>query len=92
MAEQQKRVILELNENGFRINDSHQFSKISNADVQKIRDLHEDEGLSYDKIAKLFNISKGHIGKICRYEVRAQTPMNYKTIRLIMRIDNDRAN
>lgn len=77
-----KRVVIfvAVNENGRRIGDSHHNSKISNKTVDEIRDAHEDLGLSYDKLAKLFNLNKSHIQKICEYSCRAQTVANFRKV------------
>jgi ribosome-binding protein aMBF1 (putative translation factor) len=75
------RVIIAVNENGYRIGMSHHNAKIPDEVVEKIRDLHEEEGIGYFKLAQIFKLSKSVVQKICNYERRAQTPMGYKTIR-----------
>jgi hypothetical protein len=54
---------------------------VSDEVIDKIRDLHEDEEMSYGKIAKLLNLSKNFVAKICRYERRAQTPERWKRVK-----------
>lgn len=69
-----------VNENGMRIGQHHWNAKLTDDQIQEIRDLHEDENLSYGQLAKQFNTSKEAIAKICRYERRAQTPDRWKKI------------
>ena len=75
------RVIVAVNELGYRIGMSHHNARIPDETIDKIRDLHEEEGVSYGKLAIMFNLHKSVIQKICNYERRAQTPDRYKTIR-----------
>ena len=44
--------------------------KIPDEIVETIRDMHEIEGLGYRKIAKLLELSRHYVAKICRYERR----------------------
>lgn len=82
-----KRLILSLNEYGYRIGMSHHNAKISDQMVDQIRTLHEEDGVGYRRLAKMFKLTKSCVQKICNYERRAQTPMGYKTIRT----DDDKA-
>tara|TARA_R110000772_G_scaffold70994_2_gene155968 strand:+ start:453 stop:710 length:258 start_codon:yes stop_codon:yes gene_type:complete len=75
-----KRVIVAINELGYRIGSSHHNAKITDDVVDQIRDLHEEEGMSYRKLAALFLLPRGTIVKICLYERRAQTPLRWKTL------------
>lgn len=69
-----------VNEVGLRIGEGHPNSKLTDAEVEIIRQLHEDDGMSYKEIAEKFEVSKWCIGKICRYERREQTPADWKEI------------
>ncbi len=62
---------------------SHHMARIPDEIIDAIRDLHEDNGLTYGQLAKQFNLDRGTIAKICRYERRAQTPDAWKTVRKI---------
>jgi hypothetical protein len=66
------RGIMRFNDRGNRIGESHQNAKISDADVEKIRTLHEEEHVGYYELARTFGISVWEIGRICRYERRNQ--------------------
>ena len=69
-----------VNEAGLRIGEDHPNAKLTDAEVERIRDLHEFDGMTYKALAEKFEVSKWCIGRICRYERRAQRPTNWKTI------------
>ncbi len=68
-----------VNEAGLRIGECHHNAKLTDAEVELIRQMHED-GLTYDQLAEKFEVSKWAIGRICRYERRAQYPVKWKEI------------
>jgi ribosome-binding protein aMBF1 (putative translation factor) len=72
--------LVPINELGLRIGEGHHNVKLTDAEVERIRSLHEDDGMSYDTLAEKYEVSKWCIGRICRYERRAQTPAGWKTI------------
>lgn len=69
-----------VNEAGLRIGEDHPNAKLTNAEVELIRSLHEDDGMSYEAIAEKFDVSKWAIGRICRYERRAQITVRWKKL------------
>jgi len=71
-----------VNESGYRIGETHHRAKYSQAIVDRIRELREDRGYSYGQIVIRFHrvIPYRTIEKICRYEIRAQTPERYKRV------------
>jgi hypothetical protein len=78
----QKRVVLAVNERGIRIGEDHQNAKLSNEQIDRIRDLHEDHNLTYRQLAAMFSVSFSMIAGVCQYRRRAQTPFGYKTLRI----------
>ena len=74
--------IVAVNESGLRIGEDHQNAKLTNSDVDLIRSMHED-GISYKAIAEKFLVSKWAIGRICRYERRAQFAVKFKRLHVI---------
>lgn len=76
----ERKVMVAVNENGYRIGPSHHNARLSDETVDKIRDMHEIEKIGYRKIAKILDISRHVIAKICRYERRAQTPDRWKKV------------
>jgi len=71
------RVYIGVSAKGARVGECHQCSKISDATVDLIREMHEDRGRSYAVIARVLKISIHTVAKICRYERRANTPDRY---------------
>lgn len=71
-----------VNERGLRIGEDHPNAKLTDAEVERIRSLHED-GMSYEALAEKFEVSNWAIGRICRYERRAQTPANFKAVHVV---------
>lgn len=51
----------------YRTGESHHSSKLTDADVRLIRELHGD--LSYSQIAKKFEVSDSTIAHICQYRI-----------------------
>ena len=77
------RIVVGVNEKGYRVGMCHHNSTISDTIVDALRDLHEDYGIGYGTLAKMFpNISRGTIAKLCRYERRCQIAENWKTIKV----------
>lgn len=68
-----------VNDDGLRIGEDHPNAKLTDAEVERIRSLHES-GMNYETLAEKFEVSKWAIGRICRYERRAQTPANFKKV------------
>ncbi|HHV49092.1 MAG TPA: hypothetical protein GXX56_09065 [Rhodocyclaceae bacterium] len=68
-----------VNEAGLRIGEDHPNAKLTDGEVEMIRQLHE-EGVSYKVLAEKFEISKGAVAKICRYERRGQYLADFKTV------------
>ena len=71
-----------VNEAGLRIGEDHPNAKLTDAEVERIRSLHEG-GMSYETLAEKFEVSKWAIGRICRYERRAQTPVDFKRVHVL---------
>ena len=71
-----------VNDAGLRIGEDHPNAKLTDAEVERIRSLHED-GMIYEVLAEKFEVSKWAIGRICRYERRAQTPANFKNVHVL---------
>lgn len=69
-----------VNEAGRRVGEDHPGAKLTNAEVECIRELHETEGLGYGLLAVKFELSKSAIAKICRYERRAQFAVRVKAV------------
>lgn len=53
---------------------------LSDAQIERIRDMHDDGYLGYARIAKAFNVSKSCIARICQY-VRRTEPLGLDDMR-----------
>lgn len=73
-----------INDRGLRIGESHHNAKLSDATVDRIRELHEDEGIGYRKIAKAMGLSTSTVRMICCYLRRAQTYEKWKKIEVMV--------
>ena len=71
-------MLVALNERGYRVGLSHHNAHIPDEVIDAIRDLHEDAGLGYRKLARQFSLSRSTVQKICNYDRRAQTPDRWK--------------
>lgn len=54
----------------------HHRAKLTDRDVELIRQLHE-EGMTYATISLKFDVSRGTVGRLCRFERR--TGVNEKS-------------
>ena len=68
-----------VNEAGLRIGEDHPHAELTDAEVELVRQLHE-QGMSYEELAEKFEVSKWAIGRMCRYERRAQYPARWKPV------------
>lgn len=77
-----RKVFVAIDENGLRIGETHPNAKLTDEQVDQIRDLHEQEGLTYDALAIRFSTPKITIAKICTYQRRASTIARWKVLLL----------
>ncbi|WP_288076436.1 hypothetical protein [Pseudomonas sp.] len=75
-----KRIVA-INEKGNRIGQNHPRARFTDDQVDRIRDLHEDHGMTYDQLSALFQCHKQTIASICQYRTRAQTPFGWKELK-----------
>ena len=68
-----------VNDKGLRVGEDHQNAKLTNEEVERIRELHEG-GMTYDVLAEKFDVSKSAVAMICRYERRAETAAAWKSV------------
>jgi len=72
--------LVALNENHRRIGQDHPKAKLTDHDVELIRQL-RDQGFMYWQIAAKFEISKTSVAKICTFERRACIATHWKRIK-----------
>ena len=65
-------------ENGRRVGQTHHNATIPDEVIQEIRELHEELGWGYRRIAKHLGLRWTTVSKICRYQRRASLPADWK--------------
>lgn len=76
-----RSVLVAVNDAGIRIGQDHQRAVLSDSEVEVMRQLAEG-GMAYSELARMFEVSKYTVGRICRYERRAQTPAGFKRVHI----------
>lgn len=69
------------NDRGMRIGQYHHRTKYPDEMVDKARELHEDQGLGYVRIARILGVPKSVVRDWCRYNRRAQTYVSWKKVK-----------
>ncbi|RLJ20000.1 hypothetical protein DJ031_06730 [bacterium endosymbiont of Escarpia laminata] len=64
--------MIQRNEKGFRVGESHQKARLSDVDVDLMRELHEVHGLKKAVIARKFNANYFTVCAILNYKSRVQ--------------------
>lgn len=75
-----KRVV-GVNERGLRVGEDHQHARLTDGEVELIRQLH-DGGMSYKKIADKFGVGKSTVADIVKCRRRAQYPTGWRTVEM----------
>lgn len=70
-----------VNERGLRVGEDHQHARLTDAECELIRQMHE-EGWSYKKLADKFEVGKSTIADICKYRRRGQFAVNWRVVRV----------
>lgn len=70
-------IFIAVNERGYRVGESHHNSRIPDAIVQQIRELHEEHHIGYRRLAKQFNLKRAFVQKVCTYAIRSQIPARW---------------
>lgn len=81
-AKKCKYRMVAVNENGCRVGETHHRAKLTDHDVDLIRELHEEHGLSYSQLAEKFGCSKSTIRDYCQYRRRCQFPEKWRRVRV----------
>lgn len=71
--------VVGVNDRGYRVGASHPKAKLTQEDVNRIRDLHEEEHMGYRRIARLFGLHRATVVQICSY-TRWQTPTSFRKV------------
>jgi hypothetical protein len=71
-----------VNEYGKRIGEGHPRSRLTDEQIDRIRDLHEDHNLTYLQLGEMYSVPRTTIASICQYARRAQTPFGWKRLQV----------
>lgn len=74
------RITVGVNEKGARVGEDHPRATLTDHDVELMRQMHEQEGIGYKRLAKMFDTSVAQARNICLYRQRAQTASSWRTI------------
>lgn len=77
-----RKVFVAVDEHGHRIGETHPNAKLTDKQVDQIRDLREGCGKSYAELAEQFEVPKVTIQMICTYTRRATTIARWKVLLL----------
>ncbi|MBP6564010.1 MAG: hypothetical protein KA200_00195 [Burkholderiales bacterium] len=72
------RRLLPYSEDGRIVGEGHPKARLTDAEVDRIRELHEEHGVGYRELSIMFNAPMNTIGYICRYERRIATAMDWR--------------
>src|SRR4051794_9383294 len=70
--------LVAVNEGGLRIGEDHPRARLSDAEVDEMRELREDQRWSLPRLALKFSVSVSTAHAICAYQSRAQRPAAWK--------------
>ncbi len=76
-----KRRVIGVTDKGARVGEDHQRARLTDEQVDLMRDLYEEGLVGYRTLARYFGVSRTTVMSICRYERRNATADAYKTIR-----------
>jgi predicted DNA-binding protein (UPF0251 family) len=68
-----------VNERGLRVGEDHQHARLTDAECEMIRQMHE-QGMSYKKLADKFEVGKSTVADICKFRRRAQYPVDWRKV------------
>jgi len=73
--------IVGIDERGNRVGEDHPRAKLSDHEVELIRELHEG-GMSCAEIARKFEVAKSTVSLIVNFKRRATAPMGFRRVRM----------
>lgn len=75
-----KKITYAVDEFGNPLGEAHHRAKLTDADVEFIRDIYDEGMTSYGTLAKVFGVSKAQIRNIITFRRRATTIAAYRTV------------
>ena len=77
------RLTIAVNERGNRVGQSHHNARLTDYEVDMIRQLHFAAKMSYPRIAEKFEVSAHTVKDICLFRRRAEVPARWKVIEVV---------
>jgi IS30 family transposase len=71
--------VVGVNERGLRVGEDHQHARLTDHEVELIRQLH-DQGVSYKKLADKFGVGKSTVADIVKFRRRGQFAVGWRTV------------
>lgn len=72
--------VIGVNDRGNPVGQYHRLAKLSDAEVDLIRDLYEEDLIGLGSLAKTFGVSKETIADIVKYRRRVSTIMDWRRV------------
>lgn len=72
------RRMVGVNEKGIRVGEDHQRAKLTDAEVDQMRRMHEVDKIGYRRLAAIFEVGKTTVRDICNYKLRCQAPIKFR--------------
>ena len=71
-----------VNEQGIRVGEDHQRATLTDADVELMRQLREEDSQhwTYDALAEKFDVSRRHARDIVNYRKRVAAPVAWRAV------------
>ena len=74
-----KRINIAVGERGIPLGENHPGAKLTDRQVEHMRDLYEEGLVGYKTLARWFKCSRDTARGICMFRRRATTPVGWKT-------------
>lgn len=75
-----KKIFYPIGDRGTPLGEHHHRAKLSDADVELIRDIYDEGMVSYSTLAEVFGVNKWTIRDIVTFRRRATSPTDYRTV------------
>lgn len=70
--------VVAVNERGKRIGQDHPAARLTDQEVELMRQLHEEHSMGLTALARMFDVTKKAVWQIVTYRLRAQTVASFK--------------
>lgn len=74
-----RRVDIAVGERGVPIGEHHPGAKLTDEQVDYMRELHEEGLVGYKTLGRFFGVSWNTVKDICKFRRRATTPVGWKS-------------